>query len=158
MNRAPQPHPRHMHDAPESFASDRPLWRSVLRGARLRCPRCGEGRLYRSFLKPREACACCGLAFDGHRADDLPPYLTILIAAHLLAPPLLAVERLSPPPLWVGFLIWPLAAIALCLLLLPSVKGAVIGQQWAWRMHGFGEGGAQPSAPDRPSDPAADYS
>ena len=121
----------------ENAPSDRPLWRSIGRGAALRCPCCGEGALYRAFLKPRSQCGVCGQEFSGHRADDLPPYLTILIAGHLLIPALVALERTAPPPLWAGVLLWSVAAIVLCLALLPSVKGAVIGLQWALRMHGF---------------------
>jgi uncharacterized protein (DUF983 family) len=54
---------------------------------------------------------------------------------------LITVELLYEPPLWLHFLIWlPLTAL-LSLALLPVVKGAIIGLQWALRMHGFEESG-----------------
>ena len=122
-----------------------------------RCPCCGHGALYRAYLKPQERCGDCGQDLSGHRADDLPPYLTILIAGHLLVPALVALERTAPPPLWVGAAMWSAAAVALCLVLLPPVKGAVIGLQWAFRMHGFSDAGDDaPDAPDRIADPNDD--
>jgi uncharacterized protein (DUF983 family) len=34
-------------------------------------------------------------------------------------------------------------AVALSLFLLPRLKGAIVGFQWARRMHGFGRGEAR---------------
>lgn len=42
-------------------AADRALWPAVLRGIRCRCPRCGEGHLYRRYLKVVERCEHCNL-------------------------------------------------------------------------------------------------
>ena len=140
-------------------AADRPLYPALVKGAAGRCPRCGEAPLYDGFLRIHDECGVCGLALREHRADDLPPYLTILIVGHLIVPGIAAMERLAPPPLWIGFLFWSAMAIILCLILLRPVKGAVIGMQWAWRMHGFGEEAADgPAAPDRVADPSADRS
>ena len=55
----------------------RDLWSSLTRGFRGRCPRCGEGKLFRAFLKVDNRCSVCGLDFTPHRADDLPAYLVI---------------------------------------------------------------------------------
>ena len=41
------------------------------------------------------------------------------------------------PPLWVHAALWLPLTVALALLLLPCVKGALVGLQWALRMHGF---------------------
>ncbi len=53
----------------------RDLWSAMKRGFRGRCPRCGEGKLFRAFLKTADHCAKCELDFTPHRADDLPAYL-----------------------------------------------------------------------------------
>ena len=72
-----------------------------------------------------------------HRADDAPPYFTIVIVGHIVVPLLMTVELTYAPPLWLHLLLWlPLTAI-LSLALLPCVKGAIVGLQWAHRMHGF---------------------
>lgn len=128
-------------------------WRLALRrGFGRACPRCGGAPLYEGFLKVRRSCASCGLDFTGHRADDLPPYLTIFVVAKLITPLLLLSERLWTLSTVGSILVWSVTATALCLLLLPRIKGAVIGLQWANEMHGFGPG---PGWSDRPA-PGAD--
>lgn len=115
------------------------MWPAVRRGFRGRCPNCGSGPLLRSYLKVRDTCTVCRQNLSGHRADDGPAYLTILIVGHLMAPLLhIAFVRFRPDPL-VLFTIFAVGTISLSLYLLPRLKGAIIGFQWARRMHGFGE-------------------
>ncbi len=104
----------------------------LLRGAAGRCPVCGKGALFRGFLKVVPECAACHAPLGRLRADDAPPYFTILIAGHVLVPLVLMVEKLWQPPMWLHMVLWlPLFAIA-CTLLLRPVKGAVIG--WMMRL------------------------
>lgn len=42
----------------------RPLSVTLARGLKLRCPRCGRGRLYESWWRMRDACIDCGLKFE----------------------------------------------------------------------------------------------
>ena len=89
------------------------------------------------YLSIREECAVCSQELHHHRADDGPAYITILISGHILAPLMLIIfEMYRPDPmvLAVGFI---LIFIAMALFLLPRIKGAFIGLQWAKRMHGF---------------------
>ncbi len=55
----------------------RPLWEAMKRGFLGRCPHCGEGKLFRAFVKTADHCSNCGEEFSHHRADDLPAYLDI---------------------------------------------------------------------------------
>ena len=41
------------------------------------------------------------------------------------------------PPLAVHCTLWTVVTLALTFALMPAVKGAVVGLQWALRMHGF---------------------
>ena len=117
----------------------RDVWTALKRGFRSRCPRCGEGRLFRAFLKVDGACSACGLDFTPHRADDLPAYLVIVIVGHIVVPLALMIETNFSPPVALQLAVYlPLTFIA-SLILLQPVKGAVIGLQWALRMHGFDE-------------------
>jgi len=65
-------------------AEKRNVWTALRRGLRCRCPRCGEGKLFRAFLKVDDHCSVCGQDFTPHRADDLPAYLVIVIVGHRL--------------------------------------------------------------------------
>jgi len=117
----------------------RDIWVSMKRGFRGRCPRCGEGRLFRAFLKVDDVCPACGLDLTPQRADDLPAYLVIVIVGHVVVLTALWIETDYSPPVWLQLAVYlPFTSIA-SLILLQPVKGAVVGMQWALRMHGFSE-------------------
>lgn len=124
----------------------RPLSRSVLRGLRGRCPVCGTGPIFTGFLKVAPACEVCGEELHHHRADDLPPYLTILLVGHLVVSGLLVTERLFHPDVRLQMAIWLPVTALLALLLVGPIKGGVVGLQWALRMHGFGRPARNESA------------
>ena len=121
------------------LAEKRDVWTALKRGFRGRCPRCGEGKLFRAFLKVDNNCSVCGLDFTPHRADDLPAYLVIVIVGHILVPIILWIETDYAPALWLQMAIYLPVTLIASLGLLQPVKGAVVGFQWALRMHGFDE-------------------
>jgi len=120
-------------------AEKRDVWTALKRGFRCRCPRCGEGKLFRAFLKVDDHCSACGLDFTPHRADDLPAYLVIVIVGHILVPLILLIETNYSPPVALQLAIYLPLTLFSSLALLQPVKGAVVGMQWALRMHGFDE-------------------
>ena len=137
-----------MQDRPVPIAADpgkqhgrltgeRPILRSILRGLRLQCPACGAHTLFRRYLKVADHCPNCAEALHHHRADDAPPYFTIVIVGHIVVSLVLIVEMAYRPPLWVHMALWLPLTVILALLILPPVKGALIGLQWALLMHGF---------------------
>jgi uncharacterized protein (DUF983 family) len=121
--------------------------RAMWRGLRLKCPHCGEGALMAGYAKVAPACDRCGEDLHHHRADDAPPYFTIFAVGHIIVPLLLVVEKIWKPDLWIHFALWLPATLALTLWLLPRTKGATVGLQWAFRMHGFGDPSATPASP-----------
>src|ERR1700727_70004 len=122
-----------------ALKENRDVWQALSRGFRGRGPRCGEGKLFRAFLKPADSCSVCGQDFTPHRADDLPAYLVIVIVGHIVVPLALMIETNYSPPVALQLAIYlPLTFVA-SLALLQPVKGAVVGMQWALRMHGFDE-------------------
>jgi Uncharacterized protein conserved in bacteria len=123
--------------AGESDLPRRPLGSAMKRGLACRCPSCGKGRLFSGYLKVTPVCAACGEDLSHQRADDAPPYFTIMIVGHILVPIILAVETAMTPPLWLQMTLWPLLALVMSLAMLPMIKGAVVGFQWARYMHGF---------------------
>jgi Uncharacterized protein conserved in bacteria len=116
----------------------RPLLRSMKRGMLGRCPNCGQGRLFRAFLKPVDSCAECGEDMHHHRADDLPAYLVIFVVGHVLMAGYMASDLLFTLSPWVHLAIWSPLSVLAALVSIQPIKGAVIGLQWANRMHGFG--------------------
>jgi uncharacterized protein (DUF983 family) len=124
----------------EPAYSGRPLLSKALwRGFRRRCPRCNGASLFSGFLKVRNNCPACGLALHHHRADDLPPYLTIMIVGHVVVGAMLAGWKVWHLSDSVQYALWPTLALALSLSLLAPIKGAVVGLQWALGMHGFAQ-------------------
>ena len=117
----------------------RDVWLAMKRGFCGRCPSCGEGKLFRAFLKVADSCSACGQDFTAHRADDLPAYLVIVIVGHIVVPIALWIEtNYAPPVAWQLAAYLPITFFS-SLLLLQPIKGAVVGMQWALRMHGFDE-------------------
>lgn len=119
----------------------RPLRRALVRGWRGRCPRCGSAPLLKSYLKVRDSCTVCKLDYSHHRADDGPAYLTILLVGHLMAPLLHVVFVTWRPEPLILFTVFAIGCVGLSLYLLPRLKGAVVGFQWARAMGGFGPDG-----------------
>ena len=114
-------------------------WTAILRGALGRCPRCGQGKLFRAYLKPVASCPQCGEALGHIRADDGPAWLTIMIVGHIVVFTALGVELNENTAGWVSMTLWPALAVILTLAILPRAKGAFIGALWS-----TGAEGSQP--------------
>ena len=121
---------------------DRSLREAMTRGFFGRCPACGRGRLFRSYLGVVNTCSICGEELSGHRADDAPAYVTLLIVAHVVGAGILLSDEFWPHSslVWVATF-WLAVTLVASLLILPRAKGAIVGQQWALCMHGFGTQG-----------------
>lgn len=116
----------------------RPVWGAIRRGLFCRCPNCGEGKLFRSFLKIVDTCAVCGTDLYHHRADDLPAYIVVAIVGHIVVGAFMGIEATSTLSTWQDLAIWIPLTIVSALALIRPVKGGVVGLQWALYMHGFG--------------------
>lgn len=116
----------------------RPLWQAMKRGMLGKCPRCGEGKLFRAYVKTVDHCAVCGEEIKHHRADDLPAYLVVVILGHIVVGAAMGVEASTELSLLQHLFIWLPLTIIGALVMLQPVKGAVVGLQWALYMHGFG--------------------
>lgn len=126
------------HDA--GVGEERPRLFAMWRGFRCRCPNCGTGPLFSGFLKVADTCRHCGEELHHQRADDAPAYFTITIVAHIVIPLVFAAELAWQWPYWLHGVVWLPLTLGLTFWLMPRVKGAIIGLQWALAMHGFGGG------------------
>ncbi|MCO6416869.1 DUF983 domain-containing protein [Siccirubricoccus sp. KC 17139] len=107
------------------------VWLGMRRGLALRCPNCGEGRLFAGFLKLRSPCEACGEDNSAYPSDDAPPYLTLVLVGHVILPFMFWSDRVFAPAMWVQFAIWLPLVTLMTVALLPFMKGAVIGFAWA---------------------------
>ena len=99
---------------------------AAFRGFRLLCPHCGQARLFTRYLKPVETCPHCGADYSDICADDGPAWLTVLSLGPFLAPLAFGVAVSG----WPAMITYPVLAVAIIgavLLLLPRMKGVVIG-------------------------------
>ena len=113
--------------------SDRSAATGFKRGLARRCPNCGEGHLFRGFLAVQPTCEACGNENAAYKADDGPAYFTLLIVGHLFIAPLLTFSFIWTWPLAVVLGLTLPALVLVTLAMLPFVKGAFIGVQWASR-------------------------
>ena len=107
-----------------------PILLGLRRGLRRHCPNCAVGALFKGYVKVLSPCPACGHDNAQYRADDAGPYFTILLVGHLCIGPMLAFPFIWKSPIWLVLGTTLPLVLALTLLLLPVIKGAVIGVQW----------------------------
>jgi uncharacterized protein (DUF983 family) len=107
-----------------------PIDRAILRGLRGRCPRCGEGSLYRGFINLKPACEKCGLDFGFADAGDGPAVFAILIGGFIVVFAALMVEFTYQPSYWVHAALWLPLILLVTLGPLRPIKGVLIGLQY----------------------------
>lgn len=94
------------------------------------CPRCGEGRMFKSFLKIIDECSVCQLNYCFAAPDDGPAFFSLCIVALPLIAFLAWFQVAIEPRGWV----YALVAIPLmgfgCLLPLRPIKGWLVASQF----------------------------
>ncbi len=104
---------------------------SVMRSATLaRCPRCGEGPLFRQVLVLRETCDHCGLDYAFIDTGDGPAVFAIFILGFLVLGAALWFEFTFGPPLWAHIVLWGLLTPLVALGLLRFLKALLIALQY----------------------------
>ena len=102
-----------------------------------RCPRCGQGALFRSGLIVRDKCDHCGLSYAFADSGDGPAVFAIFILGFLVLGGALWVEFRLEPPIWVHVLLWGVLTPLLALGILRVLKALLIALQYK---HKAGEG------------------
>jgi uncharacterized protein (DUF983 family) len=103
---------------------------AAISGLRGRCPRCGQGKLFRGFLTVRPRCEVCGLDYAFIDSGDGPAVFVILIAGFVVVFCALLVEMLYRPPFWLHALLWGPLILVMTLLPLRPMKGLLIALQY----------------------------
>jgi uncharacterized protein (DUF983 family) len=100
------------------YTNQNPTRQAFVRGLLQRCPNCGNGHLFRAYLKQVDACAACGEAFRDIRADDGPAWATVMVAGHIVVALLFIVESAIVLPIWLSIGGFIVLSVILVLVLL----------------------------------------
>ena len=104
------------------------------RGFLGRCPACGQSHLFNGFLRVVPECTHCGAPLGLARADDAPPYFTILIVGHIVIPALVLMQKYDDPPGWLLAAIFLPLTLFLALGLIRPIKGSTVGLMLTFNM------------------------
>jgi uncharacterized protein (DUF983 family) len=123
--------------APTSWQPDRtpklppwplpPLGTAIGRGLMNRCPACGKTNLFAGYLRVVPACTNCGAPLGLARADDAPPYFTIVIVGHIVVPLMLWMQKSYDPSAALLAVIFLPLTFFMALAFLRPVKGGTVG-------------------------------
>ena len=115
----------------------RPGFRTAIgRALRGRCPNCGRGSLFASYLHQVDQCAACAERYADIHSDDIAPWLTILVVGLVGTPLVIAIETHLAWPSWLSMTVWPLLGVGVALAVLPRAKAAIIAAIWFTRSPG----------------------
>ncbi|HIG23026.1 MAG TPA: DUF983 domain-containing protein [Henriciella marina] len=99
-------------------------------GLACRCPACGEGPVFKSFLEIAPRCTACGADFSKADAGDGPAFFVMFILAIIIMPPVLLVQIVFAPPVWVHAILWTPLIVLLGAWLLRPFKSIMFALQW----------------------------
>lgn len=98
-----------------------------------KCARCGQGRLFSSFLKIAPRCEHCGLDFSFADPADGPAFFVMSITSFLAVGVMFVLQAMTPLPEWLLLSITGLVIVALSLALLVPIKGWLINAQYHYK-------------------------
>ncbi len=95
-----------------------------------RCPRCGDGKLFRGFLDLAPSCEVCGQDYKFADSGDGPAVFVMLIAGFIVVGAALVFDFKYEPPWWVHLLVTLPLGLLVCLAILRPLKGVMIALQF----------------------------
>jgi uncharacterized protein (DUF983 family) len=110
--------------------TDTPDALPIARGLLCRCPRCGQGKLFKGFLTLKAACEKCGLDYSFADAGDGPAIFSMFFGGFVVVFAALAVEVAYQPPYWVHAALWLPLILIVTLGPLRSLKSLLIALQY----------------------------
>jgi uncharacterized protein (DUF983 family) len=110
---------------------------------RCRCPACGKGKLFSSYLKLVPHCTDCGQDFRAADTGDGPAFFVSFAALILFAPAFFLIPMIRTGWGWKAFGLGLALAgvVAFCLWGLPRGKALMVGLQMKFKA---GEAGRKP--------------
>ncbi len=99
-------------------------------GLRGRCPRCGQGHLFKGFLSLRPRCEVCGLDYAFADSGDGPAVFIMSIVGIVVCGFALWAELTYEPPIWLHLTLWLPLTVVLCLAMARPAKSLMIALQF----------------------------
>ena len=96
-----------------------------------RCPRCGDGKMFKGFITVADSCEHCGLDYKFADAGDGPAIFVMLIAGFIIVGAALWLEVRYEPPIWVYVAVFLPLTLIVCLGMLRPLKGVLVALQYA---------------------------
>jgi uncharacterized protein (DUF983 family) len=119
------------------------------------CPRCGEGKMFRKWLKLADTCPTCGLNYNFAAPDDGPAFFSLCIIAFPLIFFVVWLQVTFDPPFWVHLVTsFPLLGFG-CIFPLQPIKGWLVASQWVNKAQEAGTEGLWAQLHDRAAERAA---
>lgn len=109
------------------------LWRGLCR----RCPRCGQGAVFKNFLRMHDDCASCGLKFL-HDQGDLWVYIIVVDRALFILPlvGMLYLKLYNPHSVW--FVVFGVTLLGFLFGTVPHRNAMCLGIDY-WARHKWGD-------------------
>lgn len=107
-----------------------PPFRTGIRG---RCPRCGEGHLFKSFLSLAKSCEVCGLDYDFADPADGPAFFVICFACVPSVILGIWIEMAYQAPYWVHLATTLPFMLLTCIPPLRPLKGWLVASQFFFK-------------------------
>ena len=128
-----------------------PKLKTVLaRGARRRCPQCGEGKIFKGWLKLRDRCEVCGLQFLNNQGD-LWAYLVAVDRALFIFPLVVMIYFRIYNPYSIWYYVFAFGLLGGFLFTLPHRNGMSLGVDYLIRRKHGDLAGKETSI--KPTDP-----
>jgi uncharacterized protein (DUF983 family) len=110
-----------------------PKLEPITTGIRGRCPRCGQGHLFKGFLNLRDECEVCGLSYSFADPADGPAFFVICFGCVPAVTFALLLQIWAVPPIWVHLVTSLPFLIITCLLPLRPLKGWLVCSQFFFK-------------------------
>lgn len=103
------------------------LWRTL----RLRCPNCGEGRIFTGLFRMNETCPVCGVRFERESGESVGGmYINLGLAELLTIGGFFLVNALFAPPFVPHLIFWVVFNIVFIALFYRHARSLWIGTSY----------------------------
>jgi len=109
------------------------LWHGMHR----KCPKCGQGPVYKAFFRMHDACSSCGMKFM-HDQGDLWMYIIVVDRVLFIFPLIVMLYFKLYNPYSVWFVIFAVALIGSLFYTVPHRNAMCLGIDY-WARHRWGD-------------------